>query len=242
MFSIYRKEITGFLNSLIAYLVMIVFITFIGLFMWVFPDSNIMDYGFADMESLFTFGPIAYLLLIPAITMRTFAEEKKDGTIELLMTKPLTDWQIILGKYFASFSLVVFALVPTLIYYFSVYTLGSPIGNIDSAAVFSSYIGLLLLGGVYTSIGILSSAITSNQIFSFIISLIVCYFFYDGISRMASLDLWEGSRNFLSQFSLSYHYEALSKGVLDSRNLIYFISITLIMLISTNLVLGSRKW
>jgi ABC-2 type transport system permease protein len=242
MFSIYRKEITGFLNSLIAYLVMIVFITFIGLFMWVFPDSNIMDYGFADMESLFTFGPIAYLLLIPAITMRTFAEEKKDGTIELLMTKPLTDWQIILGKYFASFSLVAVALIPTLIYYFSVYSLGNPVGNIDSAAVFSSYIGLLLLGGVYTSIGILSSAITSNQIFSFIISLIVCYFFYDGISRMASLDLWEGSRNFLSQFSLSYHYEALSKGLLDSRNLIYFISVTLLMLISTNLVLGSRKW
>ena len=210
--------------------------------MWVFPDSNIMDYGFADMESLFTFGPIAYLLLIPAITMRTFAEEKKDGTIELLMTKPLTDWQIILGKYFASFSLVAVALIPTLIYYFSVYSLGNPVGNIDSAAVFSSYIGLLLLGGVYTSIGILSSAITSNQIFSFIISLIVCYFFYDGISRMASLDLWEGSRNFLSQFSLSYHYEALSKGLLDSRNLIYFISVTLLMLISTNLVLGSRKW
>jgi len=242
MFSIYRKEITGFLNSLIAYLVMIVFISFIGLFMWVFPDSNVMDYGFADMESLFTFGPIAYLLLIPAITMRTFAEEKKDGTIELLMTKPLTDWQIILGKYFASFSLVAFALVPTLVYYFSVYSLGNPVGNIDSAAVFSSYIGLLLLGGVYTSIGIFSSAITNNQIFSFIISLIVCYFFYDGISRLASLELWEGSRNFLSLFSLSYHYDALSKGLLDSRNLIYFISITLLMLVSTNLVLGSRKW
>ncbi len=242
MFSIYRKEITGFLNSLIAYLVMIVFITFIGLFMWVFPDSNVMDYGFADMESLFTFGPVAYLLLIPAITMRTFAEEKKDGTIELLMTKPLTDWQIILGKYFASFTLVAVALIPTLIYYFSVYSLGNPVGNIDSAAVFSSYIGLLLLGGVYTSIGILSSSITNNQIFSFIISLIVCYFFYDGISRLASLDLWEGSNSFLSQFSLTYHYAALSKGVIDSRNLIYFISITLLMLVSTNLVLGSRKW
>jgi ABC-2 type transport system permease protein len=242
VFSIYKKEITGFLNSLIAYLVMIVFITFIGLFMWVFPDSNIMDYGFADMESLFTFGPIAYLLLIPAITMRTFAEEKKDGTIELLMTKPLTDWQIILGKYFASFSLVAVALVPTLIYYFSVYSLGNPIGNIDTAAVFSSYIGLLLLGGVYTSIGIFSSSLTTNQIFSFIVSLIVCYFFYDGISRIASLDLWEGSQTFIGQFSLSYHYDALSKGLIDSRNLVYFISIASIMLVSTNLVLGSRKW
>ncbi len=242
MFSIYRKEITGFLNSLIAYLVMIVFTTFIGLFMWVFPDSNVMDFGFADMESLFTFGPIAYLLLIPAITMRTFAEEKKDGTIELLMTKPLTDWQIILGKYLASFSLVAVALLPTLIYYLSVYSLGNPIGNIDSAAVFSSYIGLLLLGGVFTSIGIVSSALTNNQIFSFIISLIVCYFFYDGISRLAELDLWEGSRTFISQFSLSYHFEALSKGLIDTRNLIYFISITLLMLVSTNLVLGSRKW
>ncbi len=242
MFSIYKKEITGFLNSLIAYLVMIVFNTFIGLFMWVFPDSNVMDYGYADMESLFTFGPIAYLLLIPAITMRTFAEEKKDGTIELLMTKPLTDWQIILGKYFASLSLVAVALVPTLIYYFSVYSLGNPVGNIDTAAVFSSYIGLLLLGGVFTAIGIAASSLTNNQIFSFISSLILCYFFYDGISRLASLELWEGANNFISQFSLSYHYEALSKGLIDSRNLIYFVSVTLFMLVSTNLVLGSRKW
>jgi ABC-2 type transport system permease protein len=242
MFSIYKKEIAGFLNSLIAYLVMIVFVSFIGLFMWVFPDTNVMDIGFADMESLFSFGPIAYLLLIPAITMRTFAEEKKDGTIELLLTKPLTDWQIIGGKYFACFSLVAVALLPTLIYYFSVYSLGNPAGNIDSAAVFSSYIGLLLLGGVFTSIGVLSSALTSNQIFSFILSLIVCYFLYDGLARIAALDLWEGSHSFFSQFSLSYHYDALSKGLLDSRNLIYFISITLLMLVSTNLVLGSRKW
>ncbi|HSZ24411.1 MAG TPA: gliding motility-associated ABC transporter permease subunit GldF [Cytophagaceae bacterium] len=242
MFSVYRKEITGFLNTLIAYLVMIVFITFIGLFMWVFTDSNVMDAGFSDMESLFTFGPIAFLLLIPAVTMRSFAEEKKDGTIELLMTKPLTDWQIILGKYFASFSLVAVALAPTLVYYFSIYSLGNPVGNIDSAAVFSSYIGLLLLGGVFTSIGLLASSLTSNQIFSFILSLIICYFFYDGLSRIADLNLWEGSRAFITSFSLSYHYDALSKGLIDSRNLVYFISITLLMLLSSNLVLGSRKW
>ncbi len=242
MFSIYTKEIKGFLNSLIAYMVMIVFITFIGLFMWVFPESNVMDMGFADLESLFTFGPIAYLLLIPAITMRTFAEEKKDGTIELLMTKPLTDWQIILGKYLASFTLVAVALVPTLVYYFSVYSLGNPVGNIDSAAVFSSYIGLLLLGGVFTSIGILASSLSNNQIFSFILSLILCYFFYDGISRIATLELWEGSRNFIANFSLSEHFDALSKGVIDSRNLVYFLSIITLMLVSTNLVLGSRKW
>ncbi len=242
MFSIYRKEVTGFLNSLIAYLVMIVFLTFIGLYMWVFPDTNVMDLGFADMESLFIFGPIAFLLLIPAITMKTFAEEKKDGTIELLLTKPLTDFQIILGKYFASLSLVVVALIPTLIYYFSVYQLGNPSGNIDSAAVFSSYIGLILLGGVFTSIGVFASSVTNNQIFAFIFSLILCYFFYDGIARVASLELWNGSRSFLEKFGLDYHYDALSKGLIDSRNIYYFLSIISLMLVSTNLILGSRKW
>jgi len=242
MFSIYKKEIASFLNSFIAYMVMMVFVTFIGLFMWIFPESNVMDIGFSDMETLFSFGPMAYLLLIPAITMRTFAEEKKDGTIELLLTKPLTDWQIILGKYLASFSLVAVALVPTLVYYFSVFSLGNPVGNIDSAAVFSSYIGLLLLGGVFTAIGIVSSAMSSNQLLSFIISLIVCYFFYDGINRIASLDLWDGSFKFFNQFSLSYHYDALSKGLIDSGNLVYFVSVATLMLVITNLILGSRKW
>jgi ABC-2 type transport system permease protein len=240
--SIFIKEINSFFNSLIAYLVILVFLTFIGLYMWVFPESSILEYGFADMESLFLFGPIAYLLLIPAITMRTFAEEKKEGTIELLLTRPLTDWQIIFGKYFASLGLVAFSLLPTLVYYYSIYQLGNPQGNIDSAAVFSSYVGLILLGAVFTSIGIFSSVITRNQIVSFIIAVIFCYLFYDGFERIATIDIWGASASFITQLGLDYHYSALSKGVIDSRNVVYFLSIIFIMLLSTEMVLGSRKW
>lgn len=242
MWSIFRKEIAVFLNSLIAYLVILVFLTFIGLFMWVLPESSILEYGYAEMDSLFSYGPLAFLMLIPAITMRTFAEEKKDGTIELLLTKPITDWSLLLGKYISACALVAFALLPTMLYYFSVYQLGKPVGNIDSAAVASSYIGLFLLGCVFTSAGIFSSSVSNNQIVSFILALLLCYVLYNGFNHLASLDLWEGSATSLLPLGLDYHYNALSKGVVDSRNICYFMSVTAIMLISTKLVLGSRKW
>ncbi|HEX8547940.1 MAG TPA: ABC transporter permease subunit, partial [Cytophagaceae bacterium] len=190
MYPIFIKEISSFFNSLVAYLVITVFLTFIGLYLWVFPDTSILNFGYADPGSLFTFGPIAFLLLIPAITMRTFAEERKEGTIELLLTWPVSDFEIILGKFLASLCLVLFSLLPTLIYYFSIYQLGSPVGNIDSAAMFTSYTGLFLLGAVFTSIGIFSSAITRNQIIAFIVALVLCYFLYDGLDRIASINWW----------------------------------------------------
>jgi ABC-2 type transport system permease protein len=242
MFAIFKKEINNFLNSLIAYLVIIVFLTFIGLYTWVFPDTSVLSYGFADMESLFQFGPVAFLLLIPAITMRTFAEEKKEGTIELLLTLPLTDLEIILGKYFSSLSLVIIALIPTLVYYFSIYKLGNPEGNIDSAAVFSSYIGLLLLGAVFTSIGIFSSAITKSQVVAFILCLIICYTLYDGLARIASVNLWGGASSLITQLGLQYHYDGLSRGLIDSRDIFYFLTIVAVMLLSTHKIIGSRKW
>mgnify|MGYP000908794763 CR=1 FL=1 len=239
MFAIYRKEINAFFNSLTGYLVIIVFLTFIGLYTWVFPDTNVLDLGFADMETLFSFGPVAFLFLIPAITMRSFAEEKKDGTIELLLTRPVTDRQIILGKYLACTSLVVFSLLPTIVYYLSLSYLGNPQGNIDSAGVFSSYIGLILLGAVFTAVGIFSSVISGNQIVAFIVAVILCYFLYDGIARIASLSMQTG---FIGALGLDYHYNALGKGLIDSRNILYFISLIFIMLMSTGLVMGSRKW
>ncbi len=239
MFAIYRKEISAFFNSLTGYLVIIVFLTFIGLYTWVFPGTNVLDLGFADMETLFAFGPVAFLFLIPAITMRSFAEEKKDGTIELLLTRPVTDRQIILGKYFACASLVAFSLLPTVVYYVSLYYLGNPRGNIDSAGVVSSYIGLFLLGAVFTSVGIFSSVISGNQIVAFITAVILCYLLYDGVARIASLSVATG---FLASLGLDYHYNALGKGLIDSRNIIYFISLIFIMLMSTGLVMGSRKW
>jgi ABC-2 type transport system permease protein len=242
MLTIFRKEIAVFLNSLIAYLVVLVFLTFIGVFMWLLPETSILDYGYAEMDTLFSYGPLAFLLLIPAITMRSFAEEKKDGTIELLLTKPITDWSLLMGKYLSACALVAFSLKPTILYNISVYFLGKPVGNIDSAAVASSYIGLFLLGCVFTSAGIFASAISTNQIVSFILALILCYVSYNGFNHLASLELWKGSAVSLLPLGLDYQYNALSKGVVDSRNVCYFLSVIGVMLLSTRLVLGSRKW
>ncbi|MBX9851709.1 MAG: gliding motility-associated ABC transporter permease subunit GldF [Cytophagaceae bacterium] len=242
MFTVFLKEINTFFNSLIAYIVMTVFLTGTGLFMWVFRQYSVLDYGFADMSTLFSMAPFVFMFLIPAITMRTFAEEKKDGTIELLLTKPLTDWQIIIGKYLSSLTLVVFSLIPTLIYYYSVYKLGDPEGNIDSAAVTGSYTGLFLLGAVFTSMGIFSSVISGNQIVSFVVALVLCYIVYQGFFFVSSINAWGEFSTLIDQFGISYHYDALSKGLIDSRDVLYFLSVITIMLLLTKLILGSRKW
>ncbi len=220
---------------------MAVFLTGIGLFIWVFPETNVLEYGFADLSTLFFLAPYVYIFLIPAVTMRTFAEEKKGGTMELLLTRPLTDWDIILGKYFASLLLIIFTLIPTLIYYMSIYNLGNPAGNVDSAGVFGSYIGLILLGAVFTSIGIFASSISENQIISFIVAAFLCFILYAGFTSLSSINVWGEGAYIISQLGIDYHYNALSKGLIDSRNVIYFISLIAIMLMATRLVLGSRK-
>ena len=242
MFTIFKKEIRSFLSSLIAYIVITVFLTAIGLFMWVFPATNILDYGFADMETLFMLGPYVFLFLIPAITMRTFAEEKKSGTMELLLTRPLRDWDIILGKYFSSFALVIFALIPTILYYYSVYQLGNPQGNIDSAGTFGSYIGLVLLGAVFTSIGIFASSLTENQIIAFIFAIFLCFSIYQGFASLASVNDTSNFSYIIVQLGIDYHYNSIRKGLIDSRNLVYFLSVIGLMLFATKLVLSSRKW
>ena len=242
MFSILKKEFNSYLNSLIAYIVISVFLVGIGMFMWVFPNSNVLDYGFADMSTLFNMSPYVFLFLIPAITMRSFAEEKKAGTLELLFTQPITDFQIILGKYFASLLLVLFALLPTLLYYYSVYQLGSPKGNIDSAGVFGSYIGLIMLAAVFTAIGIFASAVTENQIVAFIVAIFLCFIIFTGFSSLSTLAFWGQSADLINSFGIEYHYQSLSKGLIDSRDMAYFFSIIATMTISTQLVLGSRKW
>lgn len=242
MYSIFKKEINSFFNSLIAYLVILVFLTFVGLYVWVLPESSVISFGFSDIDPLFQYGPLAFLLLIPAITMRTFAEEKKDGTIELLLTQPLSDWDIIFGKYLASYTLVLMSLIPTLVYYFSVFQLGSPVGNIDSAAVFSSYVGLSLLGAAFCAIGIFTSVITKNQVVAFIICVIFCYVLLDGLGRLATINLWGQYASLLSGLGMAFHYQSLSRGMIDSRDVLYFMSIIVIMLVAAKKVLGSRNW
>lgn len=242
MLAILKKEFNGFLNSLIAYIVMTVFLVAIGMFMWVFPESSVLDYGFADMQTLFNMAPWVFLFLIPAITMRTFAEEKREGTIELLLTKPISELQLILGKYFAALLLALFALLPTLIYYYTVYELGNPRGNVDSAAVVGSYLGLIFLAGVFAAIGVFSSSISSNQIISFVIAIFLCFIFYTGFDSIASIPAWGSYSYYISQFGIAYHYAAISKGLIDSRNVLYFISVIALMVLATKLVLRSRKW
>lgn len=242
MVQIVFKEFNSFLNSLIAYVVMGVFLTAMGLLVWVFPETSVLDYGYADMDTLFSFGPYVFIFLVPAITMRSFAEEKKAGTMELLMTKPLTDWDILLGKFFASFLLVLFSLMPTVIYYFSIYQLGNPVGNVDTAGVIGSYIGLILLGCVFCAVGILASSLTSNQIVAFILAAFLSFLLFSGFESLSALSLWSAYAFQVKQLGLLYHYEALSKGLIDSRDVIYFISVIYFLLSGTKLILGSRQW
>ena len=242
MISLFRKEVSSYLNSLIAYVVISVFLTGMGLLMWIFPQTNVLDYGFADMQTLFGLGPYVFMFLIPAITMRLFAEERKSGTLELLYTRPLGDLEIILGKFLSGWFLAIFALVPTLIYYFSIYKLGNPVGNLDSAGIAGSYVGLILLVGCFTAFGILASALTENQIVAFILGAFLCFLFYDGIQSLSELPFWGSFGYSLEQWGTVYHYNALSIGLLDSRDIIYFLSMIAGVLWLTKFIMGGRRW
>ena len=242
MLQIFKKEINSFLNSIIAYIVVSVFLTAIGLFMWIFPDTSVLNYGFADMDTLFSFGPYVLMFLVPAITMRMLAEERKSGTMELLLTKPLTDYQIILGKFLAGFALVFFSIAPTIIYYFSISSLGNPPGNIDTAGIIGSYIGLLLLGMIFTSIGLFSSSLNDNQVVSFITAIFLCFLFFSGFDYISALSTRGSLASMLEKTGILYHYQFLSKGLIDLSNVVYFLSITALMILLTKFVLSSRKW
>ena len=241
MFDILRKEFNAFLSSPVAYVVLGVFLVATGLFVWVFPESSVLDYGYADLQTLFNIAPWIFLFLIPAITMRTFAEEKKAGTIELLLTRPLTDGQILGGKFLACLLLALLALLPTLLYYYSVYKLGNPEGNIDSAATVGSYLGLALLAGVFVAMGVFASAITRDQIIAFLVAVVGCFLVYSGFDSLASV--FEGSAAYyISQLGIAAHYRDISKGLIDSRDLTYFFSLIAGLLLATRLVLQSRNW
>jgi ABC-2 type transport system permease protein len=242
MFQILSKELNSFLNSLIAYVVIGVFLIAIGLLMWIFPETSVLEYGYADLDTLFSLGPYVFIFLVPAITMRTFAEENKSGTIELLITKPVTSWEIILGKFTACLVLVLAALLPTLVYYYSIYLLGNPVGNVDTAGIIGSYIGLVLIAAVFCSIGVFASSITRNQIIAFITGAFLCFFLFTGFESISTLDIWSDYSLFIKQLGLLEHYDALSKGLIDSRDVVYFLSVIFILLSLTKLILSSAKW
>jgi ABC-2 type transport system permease protein len=237
---ILTKEIASFFNSLIAYLVMSVFLVGLGLFFWVFP-GNILETGAAEMNTLFSLAPWFYLFLIPAITMRSFAEEFKTGTIEFLATKPLTDWQIILGKYLAAVFLVAVALLPTLLYYITIYYLGNPVGNLDHGATWGAYLGLLGVGAVFAAIGLWASSLTENQIVAFIIGVFLSFMMYAAFDFLAELPVFGSYNEIIIKIGIQEHYRSISRGVVDSRDVIYYFSLTAAMLLLCKTSLVSRK-
>lgn len=231
MFPILRKEFNSFFASPIAYLVIGVFLLVNGLFLWVFKDDlNILNAGFADLNSFFLLAPWIFLFLIPAITMKSFADELHSGTIETLKTKPITDWQIVIGKFSASLLLIIVALIPTLTYVYTILQLGNPIGNIDIGSTIGSYIGLLFLAATYTSIGLFTSTFSKNQIVAFILGVFITFFLFYGFDAIASMF----SNSYTVQlFGINEHFKSISRGVIDTRDIVYFISVTVFFLLLT---------
>ena len=238
MFAILKKEINSFFASPIGYLVIAIFLLLNGLFLWLFKgDNNILDYGFADLESFFVLAPWILIFLIPVVTMRSFSDEKKQGTIELLLTKPISLIKIVLGKYFGAFILILIALLPTLLYVYTVYQLGNPVGNLDIGSTLGSYFGLLFLIAAYTAIGIFTSTLSDNQIVAFISSVFICFLFYIGFDSMAEFT----ASNFIEQLGINAHYKSMSRGVLDTRDIIYFLSITVFFILLTKLNINKEQ-
>jgi len=249
MLAIFQKEITSFFSSLIGYISITVYLVVTGLFLFILHsvffglDFNFFDYGYASMDNFFVLSPYVFLFLIPAVTMRLFSEEKKAGTLEIISTRPITEIQIILGKYFAALLLVIIAILPTLLYYYSIYHLALPAGNVDVGAIRGSYIGLIFLSAVFVSIGLFASALTDNQIVAFILAAFFCFVFYLAFNALSGLGLLGGKADdIIQQVGIQYHYASLSRGVVDSRDVIYFLSLIIVFLLSTKVALESRKW
>lgn len=234
MWSVCKKEFRQFFSSLTGYIAIIVFLLLNGLFLFVFPDTNILDFGFATLDKFFELAPWILLLLIPAITMRSFADEFKSGTFEILQTKPLSRWQLVTGKYFGSLGVVLIALVPTVIYAISVQQLSST-GGIDTGGTIGSYIGLVFLAGVFVAIGIGCSSLTNNAVVAFIAGAFLCFLLYSGFGAISRIPAFQsGADYYIEMLGIDFHYRSVSRGVVDSRDIIYFLSIIIFFLLFTS--------
>jgi len=242
MYAVFKRELFSLLNSMMAYITIGVFLLACGLLLWFFPDTSILEYGYAELTGFFSLAPFLFMFMIPAITMRSFAEERREGTYILLATRPLTDWQIIFAKYLACLVVVLFALVPTIVYYISVSRLAFPVGNVDTGAVIGSYLGLLLLGAAFLSVGICASSFTKNQVIAFALSVFICFIAYSGFDAMSQVFAWRSLEQVFVGMSTNEHYQSISRGVLDTRDLVYFLSFIAVFLGITKLVIGGRKW
>lgn len=238
-----NKEIQGFFSSLTGYLVIIVFLAITGLCLWVFPGMlNILDSGYASLDSLFFIAPWVFLFLVPAITMRSFSEEIKTGTIELLLTRPVSEMQLALAKFLSAVVLVLIALLPCVVYIISVWYLGNPPGNLDTGATYGSMIGLLMLGAVYAAIGTFTSSLTGNQVVAFILAAAMSFVLYEGFDALAGLIGSGAIQDLIAYFGIKGHYASISRGVVDFRDIVYFLGVMFIFLLLTRIKLQSRKW
>lgn len=243
MLAIFRKEIHQFFSSITGYVAIILFLLANGLLLFVFPDTNLLDFGYANLDPLFELAPIIYLLLIPAITMRSFADEFRSGTIELLSTKPLSWWQIVLGKYWASTLIVLISLLPTAVYYLAIHQLSAPPVHLDNGDIAGSYLGLLLLGAVFTAVGIWASSLTTNAVVAFLVAVFTCFLFYNGFDALSKIAAFSGGADYYLQMAgIKFHYTSISRGVVDSRDLVYFASVIALMLYLSRTSLQRRVW
>jgi len=234
MIAILKREINSFFSSPMGYLVIAVFLIFNGLFLWVFQgEFNIFDAGFADLSPFFQFAPWILIFLIPAISMKSFSDEKRLGTLELLLTKPISLPKIVMGKYFGVVILIIIALVPTVLYVVTISKLGNPSGNWDLGSTLGSYIGLLFLVLSYSAIGVFTSTLSENQIVAFIIAVLLCFFMYYGFEGIADFNLFNSNSLTISSFGMQEHYNSISRGVIDTRDIIYFLSVTFFFIVLT---------
>lgn len=241
MYAVFKRELFSFLSSMVAYITIGIFLIVAGLLLWFFPETAILDYGYAELDGFFSLVPYLFMFLVPAITMRAFAEEQREGTYELLITKPISQIKIILAKYFACLVLVFFALLPTLIYCFSIAKLGYPAGNLDTGAIIGAYIGLFFLGASFTAMGIFASALTKNQIIAFVICAALCAFAYLGFDYSSQIPALQKIQNFIMALGINQHYVAVSRGVLDTRDLLYFFSFSVLFVVLTHLIVGGKR-
>jgi len=242
MISLFKKEITQFFGSITGTMVSVVFLLLTGLFLWVFSGNyNIPDGGYATLEGLFEIAPWIYLFLIPAVTMRMFADEKRSGTMELLLSRPVTELQLILSKFLAALAVVLITLLPTLIYFLSVYRLGNPVGCVDTGATWGSYTGLFFLAVIYLTIGLLASSVTDNQVVAFILAVFTCFIWYSGFGFLAQLPFPSNVSSVIASLGIDAHYESVSRGVLDSRDLLYFLLMAGFFILLTRIVLEWKR-
>ncbi len=243
MLALFRKEINQLFSSVNGYLSVILFLAANGLFLFIFPDTNIFNNGYATLDTLFNLAPWILLLLIPAATMRLFAEEWRSGTMELLLTRPLSEWQVIGGKYLSGIFLLLFALIPTIVYYFAIRSLAVTPSDVDTGAMAGSYIGLFLLGSVFTAIGLWASSVSSQSVVAFLIAVFTCFIIYTGFDALSSIPAFEGGLDYYLQLTgIRYHYQSISRGVVVVQDVIYFLSMDALFLYLAKLSLDKRKW